>query len=594
MLEQNYYDAVWAQVLADSTDTRTAQQRLRYIDTNTNGINEVGEREADNINDNYEPAPLSITSRNAAYSSESSKRMAEESSLRGLVAARERATAGVLSQFTNARSFYQQLVDRRMALKVAADDAAPAGATEPTTAQKAANTALTTAQTEKGKIDALYPDDPDDPTVGLVSELLKTGGDDGQALVDAISGTYEDTQDNADRLDALLTTDADGTESGRIVDIENMLGEGGNVEQLQTDLGALAGDGRTDETVKGNADEITGLDGRVADNEDALDTVWMDTYGTPRSVEEQHDGLTDCDATTGSLPIARCAKAIALHNEADIEDVNDKLMDKKEYIDNLGAAIGVDPVTGEGTGEDGMSKIDMNAKAIADETQARKDADTALGGRIDKEVADRMSADEALGGRIDKEVADRMSADEALGGRIDKEVADRMSADEALGGRIDKEVADRMSADEALGGRIDKEVADRMSADEALGMRIDKEEMDRMDADLALGGLIMAEETARMEADTMLGGMISAEEMARMEADTALGGRITSNANDIAANMNFDRSEPYRDQRQPQHDRRAERRSGYRESRCGRLHGPGRHAGDQRPRHRHRRGLVRR
>ena len=536
MAEQNYYDALWSQVLADTEDNRTAQQRLRYLDNGTgtgeanNGINDLSEQTATNINTAYEADAITIASRNAAYSTESGKRMNEEASLRQLVANREAATSDVVSHFTNARSFYQQLVDRRTALLAAADG---------DDATEAAQKSLNAARMAQTTINGLFPDDEGNPTVGLVSELLKTGGDDGQALVDAVSDTYDATQANEGRLDALLTTDADGTESGRIVDIENMLGEGGNVEQLQSDLGALAGDGRTDETVKGNADEITGLDGRVADNEEDLDAVWMDTYGSPRGVDMQHDGLADCDATTGSLPIARCAKAIALHNEADIEDVNDKLMDKKEYIGNLGAAIGVDPVTGEGTGEDGMSKIDMNAKAIADETQARKDADTALGGRIDKEVADRMSADEALGGRIDKEVADRMSADEALGGRIDKEVADRMSADEALGGRIDKEVADRMSADEALGGRIDKEVADRMSADEALGMRIDKEEMDRMDADLALGGLIMDEEKARMDADTMLGGRISAEEMARMDADTGLGGRISDNADDIAANMNL-------------------------------------------------------
>ena len=493
MEEQKYYDAIWDQVLADATDTRTPIQRLRFLDDGSgtggipnNGINEPGETTA---NTAYVANPITIASRNAAYSTESGKRMAEESSLRGLVAAREAATAAVVGQFTNAQSFYQQLVDRRTALK-AEKDKVVADATNPTAAQRKdaadAATALMMAQAEQTKIDALFPADADNPVVDLVSELLKTGGDDGQALVDAISNTYDDAQDNTDRLDALLMTNADGTESGRIVDIENKLGAGGDVEQLQSNLDALAGDGRTDETVKGNADEITGLDGRVADNEDALDTVWMDTYGTPRSVEEQHDGLTDCDATTGSLPIARCAKAIALHNEADIEDVNDKLMDKKEYIGNLGAAIGVDPVTGEGTGEDGMSKIDMNAKAIAAETKAR------------------------------------MDADEALGGRIDKEVADRMSADEALGGRIDKEVADRMSADEALGGRIDKEVADRMSADEALGMRIDKEEMDRMDADLALGGLIMDEEKARMDADTALDGRIDAEAMARMNADNSI------------------------------------------------------------------------
>ena len=100
------------------------------------------------------------------------------------------------------------------------------------------------------------------------------------------------------------------------------------------------------------------------------------------------------------MNVATCADARSRHNEADIEDVNDKLMYKAEYIGNLGEVIGVDPMTGEGTGEGGMSRIDMNAKAIADETKARMDADTALGGRIKAEEKARMEADTALGRRI--------------------------------------------------------------------------------------------------------------------------------------------------------------------------------------------------
>ncbi len=69
-------------------------------------------------------------SRNAAYSTESGKRsgkrMTAETSLRGLVAAREMATAGVVGQFTNAQSFYQQLVDRRQAVKTGARRSRPA------------------------------------------------------------------------------------------------------------------------------------------------------------------------------------------------------------------------------------------------------------------------------------------------------------------------------------------------------------------------------------------------------------------------------------------------------------------------------------
>ena len=484
MAEQNYYDALWSQVLADTEDNRTAQQRLRYLDTNTNGINEATEQTVANINENYEADAITIASRNAAYSTESGKRMNEEASLRQLVANREAATSDVVSHFTNARSFYQQLVDRRTALLAAADG---------DDATEAAQKSLDAARMAQTTINGLFPDDENNPTVDLVSELLKTGGDDGQALVDAVSSTYDATQANSDEIDTLMAqlTDADGNP----IDLTNL----GDSEQTATNTG-----------------DIAVLDGRVTENEDDIAQIETDLYGTTSG---QHGDLAACDGT-GLLNVASCADARSRHNEADIEDVNDKLMQKKEYIDNLAAEIGVDPVTGEGTGEDGMSRIDMNEAAIAAETMARMEADTALGERIDAEEMARMEADEALGGRIDAEEMARMEADTALGERIDAEEMARMEADTMLGGRIDAEEMARADADMALGGRIDAEA------------------MARADADVMLGGMIMAEEMARMEADTMLGGMISAEEMARMEADAALGGRISSNADAIAANMN--------------------------------------------------------
>ena len=75
-----------------------------------------------------------------------------------------------------------------------------------------------------------------------------------------------------------------------------------------------------------------------------------------------------------------------------------KLMQpRRMYIDNLAAEMGVDPVTGEGTGDGGMSRIDMNeagvaanTAAITAETTAREKADTALGERIDTETETRI------------------------------------------------------------------------------------------------------------------------------------------------------------------------------------------------------------
>ena len=68
----------------------------------------------------------------------------------------------------------------------------------------------------------------------LVSELLKTGGDDGQALVDAISSTYDGTQANKGEIDTLKgqLTDADGNP----IDLSN-LGNAEEITALTTDVG---------------------------------------------------------------------------------------------------------------------------------------------------------------------------------------------------------------------------------------------------------------------------------------------------------------------------------------------------------------------
>ena len=328
MLEQNYYDALWERVLADNTDSRNAQQRLRYVDTNTNGINEVSEQTTANLNNlaadgsnaatAYQANPITIASRNAAYSTESANRMAEETTLRGLVAAREAATAGVVKQFTTAQSFYQQLVDRRQALKNAADKVV-ADATNPSDAQtKAAAdaaTALTMAQAEKTKIDALFPAEADNPVVDLVSELLKTGGDDGQALVDAISDTYDGTQANKDDIAALKgqLTDADGNP----IDLTNL--------------------GDT-EAVTQNANDIETLDGRVSDNEEDIGQIQTDLYGTTSS---QHADATACaEGAGGLLNTANCADARSRHNEADIADLGGDIEGLEGRVGDNEDAIG--------------------------------------------------------------------------------------------------------------------------------------------------------------------------------------------------------------------------------------------------------------
>ena len=83
---------------------------------------------------------------------------------------------------------------------------------------------------------------------------------------------------------------------------------------------------------------------------------------------------------------------------------------------------------------------------------------------------------------------------------------------------------------------------------------------------------------------------IAANQMAISDNTAAIGmntSAIADNAGRIGSNASGDR-------RQPQHDRRVERQPGSGPRRCGGLHGPGRHAGYQRPRRLHRCGVVRR
>ena len=475
---------------------------LRVVDYDATGLTAYDF----NGDGTVEETTAKISSVLAAYDRELGGRNSAKNAVRTAVESLEAARDAIKSHLGDSGTYLQQVVDLRQYQKDQRDAAveefdsgdAPASVVK---AAEDAGKALTSAMEDLAAHNALIGD-PSNPASALIRSLLESDAkkaDDGQALVNAVSDVHGATVDNKGEIDTLKgqLTDADGNP----IDLSN-LGNAEEIAALTTDVGQ-------------NSDDITALDGRVADNESDIGQIQTDLYG---DTSGQHGDLAACDAT-GLINVANCADARSRHNEADIADVNDKLMAKKEYIENLAAEIGVDPVTGEGTGE-GMSRIDMNAAAIDAEEMARMAADTALGERIDGEEMARMAADTALGERIDGEEMARMAADTALGERIDAEEMARMTADTALGERIDGEAMARMEADTMLGGRIDAE------------------EMARADADMMLATAIDAEAMARADADMMLGGMISAEEMARMEADTALGGRISSNADAIAANMN--------------------------------------------------------
>ena len=231
-----------------------------------------------------EAAPFSIASRHADNVTASNSRVTAEAVLRAAVADRETATQNVIDQFSSPGAFYQQLVSRRTALQTAADkavtDASEDGATPSKTltdASAAAATALENAQATQASYLGLA-DDPDSPVLDLIDTLVATDGDDGQALVDAISQTWDNTVDNAQDIGALTAVDdpeTEADETGPITANTNAI----EALSADTDEGAEA-DGpitANRKAIEANDGEIESLGGRVTQNETDIDTLQEDT-----------------------------------------------------------------------------------------------------------------------------------------------------------------------------------------------------------------------------------------------------------------------------------------------------------------------------
>ncbi|WP_428099670.1 YadA C-terminal domain-containing protein [Candidatus Rariloculus sp.] len=246
--EAEYYDGVYEGMLGDNT--------------NLNPITED-----DNLNDDMDPSvPFSIASRNAEFQTQDNDRFLAEQTLRAAVADREAATAGLRGAFNSPQSFYEQLIARRQALKVTTDRALAKASEDGATPSKtvtdnaaAAAKALADAEEAQASVTAALGDE-DNPTSALVAELLKTGGDDGQALVDAIAAVYNTAtsavSDAEGIIDELRAPVAANTAGIAALD--------GRVTTNEADIAAL--DGR----VTTNEADIEALDGRVTVNEGAI------------------------------------------------------------------------------------------------------------------------------------------------------------------------------------------------------------------------------------------------------------------------------------------------------------------------------------
>ena len=153
---------------------------------------------------------------------------------------------------------------------------------------------------------------------------------------------------------------------------------------------------------------------------------------------------------------------------------------------------------------EGFDSTNTVAKAIADETSARTDADTAL----QAAVSSAQTSIASVASDLAAEIENRSQGDTTLGGRIDGVVSD-------IAG-IQSDLGDLEDADTALGGRIDAEETARQNAD-------------------------AAESSARTAADQALDARLAAVE-GNLEsgytktAIDQLSGSVNTNATNIAAN----------------------------------------------------------
>lgn len=184
---------------------------------------------------------------------------------------------------------------------------------------------------------------------------------------------------------------------------------------------------------------------------------------------------------------------------------------------------------------------------LEQEIQDRKDADDALGQRIDKEIADREAADTALDEKYAAEVARLDGEIEALEQRVTAEVTrlDKLiqSTKEALTAKDVKEVKVThdgtrdtyqvvLNDGTVLGADVIvynyDQLAQKLDSYATVEQRLDAEIQARKDADDALNALITAEQQARANGDTTLGEQIAS-------VRTELTELIQGNTTDITA-----------------------------------------------------------
>ena len=274
-----------------------------------------------------EAAPYSIASRHADYLTADNARLTAEATLRSAAATREAATQNVIEHFQNPGSFYAQLVARRQSLQTVADQAV-ADSPSPTMALIDAAAVAAEAVADAEEALAAYnslvgdPDDLDNPVVDLVNTLLETDGDDGQAVVDAISQTYANTVENRDAVGALTADTEDGAgEDGPIT--ANRKAIEANADDIESNAGDIESNA---DDIESNAGEIESLGGRVMQNEEDIGTLKEDT--------DLNTGMI----ATNAGNIASNASNVA-SNASNIAGNASNIVDNRSYIGQNAATL---------------------------------------------------------------------------------------------------------------------------------------------------------------------------------------------------------------------------------------------------------------
>ena len=347
--EADYYNAIWAEVTSDSTDQRTQNER-------------------DEDHADYEEDAYSISSRNAAYVKASNTRASAEADLRAKAAAREMATEAVVSAFQTPSTFYDQLVARRQAKKFAADKAV-ADATNPgkslTDAQDAADKALMEAEQAQMDFQALYGD-ASDPVQDLIDELLKTDGDDGDALVNALNGSFDTANAAKETADQVAEDVAGLTGEGGAVaantaaieandaDIENL---DGRVTQNETDIAAnttMIGENRS--MITTNATNIAANTTMIGENRGMIETNMADIVTNAGNIMTNSGRIDANEAAIGmnTSAIADNAAAIGsnrssiMQNAGMIGDLQDQMEVVRAGVAASMALAGMPAINGRG------------------------------------------------------------------------------------------------------------------------------------------------------------------------------------------------------------------------------------------------------